>query len=214
MIRCGGNVNKKEARIFIYVITCLTLIFLSTASASGAAKAAIESTVNAVIDVMRDKALSGTARAEERRTRISALIRERFDFVEMSKRSLARHWKKRSAEEKSEFVSLFSKLLEGSYIRKIEKYTDEEITYDKEVIKRQGKYGIVATTVITKKADIPIDYKVRLKGSEWLVYDVIIEGVSFISTYRSQYNSTIKKESYEGLINKMKLKLDELNASL
>ena len=127
-------------------------------------------------------------------------------------RILARHWKARTPEEAREFTAIFSDLLVGSYIGKIEAYTDEKVIFNKEVIKGEGKYGTVITTIVTKKAEIPIDYKVILKDGKWWVYDVLIEGVSFISTYRSQYDDVIVRESYAALIQKMKKKLDEVNA--
>ncbi len=129
----------------------------------------------------------------------------------MAKRSLARHWKKRSSEEKKEFVDIFSDLLERSYIGKIEGYTDEKVNYDKEVLKGKGKYGVVNTTIVTKDVNIPIFYKVRYKNNKWWIYDVVVEGVSFISTYRSQYNKVITRESYAKLIGKMKTKLNSVN---
>ncbi len=205
--------KTKKTPVFIYIITCYTLILFGTAAAVNVPKAAVKSTIDSILDTLRDKNLSLPANKEERRNKIRVLLGSRFDFEEMAKRSLARHWKKRTLEEKKEFISIFSELLEASYIGKIEAYTDEKITYDKEVIKGNGKYGIVSTTIVTKKVDIPIDYKVILKNSKWWVYDIVIEGVSFISTYRSQYNKIIVKESYAKLIQKMKNKLDEVNAT-
>jgi phospholipid transport system substrate-binding protein len=206
--------KTKKPPILIYIITCYTLILFGTAVAVNVPKAVVKLTIDSILDTLRDKSLSLPAKKEERRNKIRALLRGRFDFEEMAKRSLARHWKKRTLEEKKEFVSIFSELLEASYIGKIEAYTDEKITYDKEVIKGNGKYGIVSTTIVTKKVKILIDYKVMLKDSKWWVYDIVIEGVSFISTYRSQYNKIIVKESYAKLVQKMKNKLDEVNATL
>lgn len=196
-------------------IVSLLIIMLFGISISSIAKItpteAISTTVNSVLDVMKDESLADSAKKQERRDRISSIIRDRFDFLEMARRSLARHWRKRSPEEKQEFVKIFSDLLEASYIGKIELYTNEKVTYDKETIKG-GKYAIVHTTVVTKDVNIPIEYKVILKDGKWWVYDVIIEGVSFVSTYRSQYNKIIVRESYAKLIEKMKTKLDEVNA--
>lgn len=204
----------QKTLIFICAAVFVVLILSGTATAAGAPKDAIESTISSILDVLKDKSLLSADKKQERRDKIRALLRSRFDFPEMSRRSLARHWKKRSAEEKKEFVSIFSDLLESSYIGKIERYTDEKITYDKETIKSGGKYAVVNTTIETKNVDIPIDYKARLKADKWFIYDVIIEGVSFISTYRSQYNKIILKESFAGLIRSMKKKLDEQRTTL
>jgi len=187
---------------FIYIMTVA-----SFAGAASAPTNELKTSIDSMLDVLRDKNL----KKEERRSKISTLIRDRFDFKEMARRSLAKNWKGRSVVEKKEFVSIFSDLLQSSYIGKIEGYTDEKITYDKEVIKKKGKYAVVSTTIVTKDVNIPIDYKVIFKKEKWWVYDVVVEGVSFISTYRSQYNKVIKKESYAKLIEKMKSKLDEIN---
>jgi phospholipid transport system substrate-binding protein len=173
---------------------------------------AVRATVEAVLHTMRDKSLAAPEMRQKRREKIKALISERFDFTEMAKRSLARHWKKRTPEERKEFVRIFSELLQSSYIDKIEAYTNEKVTYDSEKIRKKGKYGIVHTTVVTKDVNIPIDYKLIYKNGKWLVYDVVIEGVSFISTYRSQYNKVIVRESYTKLVEKMKQKLEQAEA--
>ena len=193
--------------MFIYVTT-----IASFAGAASAPTEELKASIDAMLEILRDKELAQPDKKEERRSRISTLIRDRFDFKEMARRSLARNWNMRSAEEKKEFVEIFSDLLQSSYIGKIEGYTDEKITYDKEELKKEGKYGIVSTTIITKDVNIPIDYKLIIKNDKWWVYDVVVEGVSFVSTYRSQYDKVIKKESYAALIEKMKTKLDEINA--
>ncbi|MBI4848860.1 MAG: ABC transporter substrate-binding protein [Nitrospirae bacterium] len=187
------------------------LSFRTSALAVNTPTEAVKSTVDAVIDTLKDRGLSAPDKKQERRSRIKALISDRFDFEEMSQRSLARHWSERSPEEKKEFVNLFSELLRSSYIGKIESYTDEKITYGKETLKGDGKYAGVDTTIVTKNVNIPIEYRLMLKEDKWWVYDVVIEGVSFISTYRSQYNQIIVNESYSGLLKKMKSKLDEIN---
>lgn len=202
--------RKKIFILSIAVIYHITAASFAVASASPMEE--LKTSIDAMLEVLKDKALAQPDRKEERRSRISAIIRDRFDFQEMAKRSLARNWNERTADEKKEFVEVFSDLLQSSYIGKIESYTDEKITYDKEELKKEGKYGVVGTTIITKDVNIPIDYKLILKKDKWWVYDVVVEGVSFISTYRSQYERVIKRESYAKLIEKMKTKLDEINA--
>lgn len=170
----------------------------------------IRTTVEAVLDVMKDASLSAPEKSRERRDKMKALLSARFDYREMSRRALARHWKKQAPKEQDEFINLFSDLLQNTYISKIEKYTDEKVNYDKEVIKKKGKYSIVKTSILSKDITIPIDYKLIRKGNEWMVYDVLVEGVSIISNYRSQYNRILSKESFAGLIQKMKDKLEKV----
>lgn len=192
------------------IVTVFILCLFSVTVAATAPTEAIKSTVDAILDTLKDKVLSSPEKKEERRDRIRSLIRDRFDFVEMSKRSLAKHWKGLSVEDRKEFVDIFSDLLESSYIGKIEGYTDEKITYDNEKIKRKGKYAEINTTIMTKDVDIPLDYKLIFKKDKWWVYDVVIEGVSFISTYRSQYNKIIIRESFPKLLESMRNKLKEV----
>jgi phospholipid transport system substrate-binding protein len=198
--------------ILLYFISLCILGVSTQANAAATPTVAISGTINSILDTLRDKELSQPSKETERREKIGILIRDRFDFKEMSKRSLARHWKKISSDDQKQFVSIFSDLLEASYTGKIEKYTDEKVTYDKEKLKGKGKYAVVSTSIVTKSVNIPIDYKLKLKNDKWWVYDVVIEGVSFVSTYRSQYNKIIIKESFAKLIEKMKTKLDEVKA--
>jgi len=205
--------KARKTLIFLFIVTFCTLILFAPVEANSAPKTAIKSTIESILNILRDKNLSLPDKKAERRDKMRALIRDRFNFQEMGRRILARHWKKRTSEEQKEFVSVFSELLEASYISKIEAYTDEKVTYDKESIKSGGKYAMVSTTIATKKVDIPIDYKVKLRDSKWWIYDVVIEGVSFVSTYRSQYGKILKQESFAKLIQKMKNKLKEINAA-
>lgn len=199
-------------------IICVVFIFslqtYSISLANDSPTAALQSSIDSILNILRDKSLSAPEKKEERRAMIRTILNDRFDFAEMARRSLAKHWKGRTPEEQKEFVSIFSDLLEMSYIGKIEKYTNEKITYDSEKIKGKGKYGLVATSIVTDKVDIPINYKLINKNNIWVVYDVTIEGVSFVSTYRSQYNEAITRDSYAKLIEQMKDKLKEAKASL
>jgi len=128
----------------------------------------------------------------------------------MSQRTLATNWKKASTEQKKEFIGLFSKLIENTYIGRVEAYTDEKVDYPGEKVK--GKKAVVETLILTASADIPVNYKVYLKNDKWWVYDVVIEGISLISNYRSSYQEIVKKDGFEGLIAKMKAKIKELES--
>ncbi len=198
--------------LLLIIVSAFTFSLFSVAIAAKTPTESMKSTVDGILHVMKDETLAVPAKKQERRDKMSALIRERFNFLEMSKRSLAKHWKKLTKEEKKEFVIIFSDLLEASYVGKIENYTDEKVTYDKEKIKGKGKYSVVNTTIVTKSVDIPIDYKLIFRKDKWWVYDIVIEGVSFISTYRSQYNKIIMKKSFPKLLENMRDKLKEVRA--
>jgi phospholipid transport system substrate-binding protein len=144
----------------------------------------------------------------QRRTQVRQVANDIFDFQETAKRSLARHWAPRTQAERDEFVGLFADLLERSYIGKIELYGGEKIHFLGESIEGEG--AVVRTRLVTKQGtEIPIDYRMLRRGDRWLVYDVVIEGVSLISNYRTQFNKIITTSSYEELIKKMKTKQEE-----
>jgi phospholipid transport system substrate-binding protein len=202
-------VRKKRITILLITISFILSCYPAAGASLTTPTISIKTTIDAILDTLKDKNLSLPSNKEKRRNKIRTLIRDRFDFEEMAKRSLATHWNQRTPKEKEEFVSIFSELLEASYMSKIESYTNEKITYDKETTIEDNRYAAVDTSIITPNVTIPIEYKVILKNNKWWVYDVVIEGVSFISTYRSQYNRIITGESYAKLIGKMRDKLNE-----
>ncbi|MEW5745764.1 MAG: ABC transporter substrate-binding protein [Nitrospirota bacterium] len=190
-------------------LVCLcTVILLASVAYAGEPTEQVRQTVDKVLGILRDKALKGPARTEERRALIRKAVDERFDFEEMARRSLALHWKKRMPEEQREFVSLYSDLLERAYIKKIEDYTDEKVLYTGE--QQEGNRAAVRTTIVTKKnIEIPIEYRLHRTPRGWEVYDVIIEGVSLVNNYRKQFNSIINSRSYEELVKRLKSKKPE-----
>lgn len=192
---------------FIALAACCLLLNVSDAYADAPTQQ-VKQTVDKVLDILRNKELKRPEKTAERRVAIRKVIDERFDFDEMAIRSLAVHWRGRTAEEKKEFVPLFTDLLERSYIKKIESYTDEDVLYISERI--NGEYSEVDTKIVTKrKVEIPIKYKLLKKNAKWEVYDVVIEGVSLVNNYRTQFNKIIRTESYDALVKRMRDKQEE-----
>jgi phospholipid transport system substrate-binding protein len=191
----------------------LMAITLGTAlafSAHGYAETSPVETVHESVDAILALLKDETLEQAERRAKIRAHINSRFDFDAMSQRTLATNWKKATKQEKEKFIELFSQLIENTYIGKIEAYTNEVVEYPGEKVK--GNKALVETLIIAASADIPVDYKLYKKGDTWWVYDVIIEGVSLISNYRSSYQEIVKKEGFDGLLAKMQEKINELNS--
>ncbi|GAQ94977.1 phospholipid transport system substrate-binding protein [Thermodesulfovibrio aggregans] len=197
----------KKLAIFL-IITFFTVSF---AFAVVSPKEQIKKTVDNVISILKDPKYKGQKKAQQRRAALRAEISKVFDFEEMAKRSLGVYWKDRTPQERKEFVELYKDLLERSYSGKIESYTDEEVIYTDEKIEN-GKFAEVKTKIITKeRKEIPINYRLYFNGNEWKVYDVVIEGVSLVSNYRSQFNKIIRTYSYQELVKRMKTKqLEEL----
>jgi phospholipid transport system substrate-binding protein len=162
-----------------------------------------------VLKVLQDAELKQPARREARRQEIRSIADEIFDWQETGKRALARHWQGRSPSEQQEFSTLFADLIERSYISKIEQYAGERVVYAGETV--EGDQATVRTKLITKSnTEIPIDYRMQKEGDRWRAYDVIIEGVSLVSNYRTQFNRIIQQSGYPELVNKMKSKQEEL----
>ncbi len=168
----------------------------------------IKKTVNGVLEVLRDPALKDEEKREIRREKLRSLVYARFDFGEMSRRALGRYWRKFTPAERDEFIHLFSKMLEKSYVDKIESYTDERVEYLSEKVDRN--YSIVKTRIVKRNGlEIPIQYKLILKDVGWRVYDVLIEGVSLVSNYRSQFRGILRRNPPGHLLQKMREKTGE-----
>jgi phospholipid transport system substrate-binding protein len=163
-----------------------------------------------VLKVLQDPELKQPAKKDARRQQIRAVADEIFDWQETGKRALARHWQGRSPTERQEFSALFADLVERSYISKIERYSGERIVYAGETV--EGEQATVRTKLITKSnTEIPIDYRMQKEGDRWRAYDVVIEGVSLVSNYRTQFNRIIQQSGYGELVNKLKAKQEELD---
>jgi len=166
----------------------------------------VKDTIDKVIEIVGREDLKNNK--EARREALREVIDQRFNYHQMVRRALAKNWKGRSDQERREFTGLFKKLLENSYASKLESYSDETINFTDEVIK--GKYALVKTEVVRKASTIAVDYKLINGGGVWKIYDFVIEGVSMVRNYRSQFSKIIRKYSYEDLVRKLTDKVNEL----
>ena len=167
----------------------------------------IKQTTDKILSIVTNPALKAPSKTEEREKFIHQAVYERFDWEEMARRSLAIHWAKRTAEERKEFVHLFSELLERTYLKKVEDFSGEKVLYEGET--KSGYYATVKVKIVTKKdKDIPVEYRLKRKGKNWFVYDVSIEGVSLVNNYRIQFNSILLQSSYEELVKRLREKAE------
>jgi phospholipid transport system substrate-binding protein len=188
------------------MLTFYLILGLATPISAGEPTEEIKKTTDKVIAILADPALKGPEHAKERERLIRRAADERFDWKEMARRAMARHWQKRTKEEKEVFVSLFSDLLERTYMKKIESYSGEKVYYEGESI--DGVYATVSVKILTSNdVKISVEYRLHKQEGDWLIYDVSIEGVSLINNYRSQFNDIILKSSYEGLVKRLKEKV-------
>ncbi len=194
----------KKRHIGFFVI--LLLLMLPFTAHSGPAFDVVKERVNEVLNVLRNPALKGEAGKKAKKQKISSISQEMFDFSELSKRSLGQNWSKLSPEQQREFTDLYKSLLEDTYADKITTYTDEKLIFGKE-IPLSDKTVEVRTTVVTKTSNIPINYRLIEENGRWKVYDVVIEGVSLISNYRSQFREILATRTPEALIETLRKKV-------
>jgi phospholipid transport system substrate-binding protein len=162
-----------------------------------------------VIKVLDDPALA----RQDRRAAVRKIAHEAFDVTETAKRVLARHWQARTPAEREEFTQLFADLLERTYIARMDEYGGERIRYVGESM--DGELATVRARILTRTGtEVPVESRMVRRGERWLIYDVLIENVSLIANYRSQFDRIVRANSYEELIRRLKTKRDEfLNES-
>jgi len=148
----------------------------------------------------------------KRRQALKKTISQIFDYKEMSKRSLGKHWNQRTAVEQKQFSELFATLLENSYAGKIESYNNEKIVYIKEIAQDTNNAEVRSKVITAKRDEFTLDYKLTMQNGKWMVYDVVIEGVSLVSNYRSQFNRIITANGYDSLVKKLQTKSSELKS--
>jgi phospholipid transport system substrate-binding protein len=189
------------------IVFSLLVTVIAVPSQAGEPTEKIKQTTDKIIAIVTDPALKTRERKKDRKRLIRNAVDERFDWEEMSRRTLARHWTKRTGEERKEFMNLFGKLIERTYMDKVDDYSGEKVHFEGETV--DGEYGTVNVRIITKKeTEIRVLYRVKKKGVDWYVYDISIEGVSFINNYRTQFNSIIVRSSYENLVKRLKAKVE------
>jgi len=193
---------RKKTAAFIIIVFFMVPLFVY----AGPPLEAVKTQVNKVMDVLRDSSLKGEAGKKVKREKIRNISGDMFDYTELSKRTLGQNWRRFNAGQQTEFLGLYKKLLEDAYADKIIAYSDEKVVFGKETSLSE-KTVEVQTTVITKKADIPIYYRVIWKGSDWKVYDVVVEGVSLVSNYRNQFKEILSNKSPEALLDTLRKKV-------
>jgi phospholipid transport system substrate-binding protein len=193
----------------VLAVVVLTGLLVAPEAWAGVPTDQLRAQIDRVIKTVDDPELKKDGKAAERRAAVRKLANETFDFPEMAKRALARHWQPRTPAEREEFVKLFADLLERAYVSRIENYGGEKIAYNGDTI--DGDAALVKTKIITKQGtDVPVDYRMLKRSDRWLVYDVVIEGVSLINNYRNQFNKIIQTSSYQSLVDRMKNKQIEV----
>ncbi len=185
------------------VVAALLVLGAAAGAQAGPATDRLKPEVDRVLGVLENPGLRGPAKTQDRRQAIRAITDGVFDWTEMARRALGRHWNARTPAEQQEFVGLFRDLLERAYVAKIEKYRGEKLAYAGE--RNDGDQAMVRTRVETKPGqEVGIDYRMSRQGSRWMVIDVLVENISLVGNYRSQFDDVIKTSSFEELVRKIR----------
>jgi phospholipid transport system substrate-binding protein len=213
----GDDAGTSTRRLGIFrrcataVLISLLCAGFSTADASaGPATDAVRSTIDEVLKVLGDKDLKQPARAEERRKLLEKIVGGRFDYQEMSRRSLGAPWNQLTDKDKQEFVDLFRTLLTNTYADRVENYSGDGVQYVNE--RTEKDYAEVRTKVLSGKTEIPMDYRLMNKNSDWRVYDVVVDGVSLVNNYRGQFSKILRTSSYPELVDQLRKKSDKIKS--
>ena len=192
------------------ILPGVLFFFLFSFAGEGFAESKISSqvkqTIDKVLEIVGDPELKKNPSL--RREKLREIIGLRFNYKQMVMRSLAKNYRSRTDKEREKFTGLFKRLLENSYATKIENYQNEKINYVGEQVK--GKYALVKTQIVRNDGTIDVDYKLIKEEGKWMVYDFVIEEVSLIRNYRSQFSKIIKTESYDALVSKLSKKINDL----
>ncbi len=182
------------------------LLIMSAIAFAGTPLDTVKVNVNGVLDVLRDPKLKGESGKKVKEQRVEAAAEKLFDFVELSKRTLGMNWNKFTPEQRKEFVDLYKKILKDAYVDKITAYTNEQVNFTKEVPITETQVE-VQSTVITKGSEVSIYYRVMKKENDWKVFDVVIEGVSLINNYRTQFREILGNNPPATLIDTLRRKV-------
>ncbi len=189
-----------------WFLTFFITFLISSPGWAGAPTDQLKITIDKVIAILSDPNLKAPDKSYEKKQLVRRTVDEIFDWEAFSQRAMAKYWKKRTPEEKQEFIALFGKLLERTYLDKVENYSGESVRYIGEKI--DGMYAMVNTIVLSKSdSEIDVNYRLRNKNGKWFVYDIYIEGVSLVNNYRIQFNDILMKSSYQELVKRLEEKI-------
>jgi phospholipid transport system substrate-binding protein len=189
-------------------LTILILFAFSIPVYAGAPMAVVEANVKKVLEVLRDPKLKGQSSKAIKKEKLRVIYKGMFDEVEFSKRTLARNWAKLNPAQQKEFIVLFEQVLEKAYIDKILDYSNEKVDFYKENIISDNQAEI-QTKIIASSKEIPIFYRVTLRDGNWRVYDVVVENVSLVQNYRTQFNDILATKTPEQLLDILRKKVKE-----
>ena len=194
--------------IYLTIILFLVLLASPVVATAATAKATVETEVGKILEHLKDPAFKELAK-EDQIDKIRSIINTVFNYTELSKRTLGREWKKFSPAQQTEFEQLFGQLLERSYADRVLAYTSEKIEFGKEIELRKNKVEVESAIITADNKNIPVNYRMVNKNDKWQVYDVVIEGISLVQNYRSQFRDILSKKTPEDLLDTLRKKVNK-----
>jgi phospholipid transport system substrate-binding protein len=190
----------------VVLLSIVIPLLLSLPAFAGLPLDTVQLNANKGFEVLRDPKLKAESAKEVKKEKLRLIYDQLFDDVELSKRTLSRNWNSLNVVQRQEFVKLFRQVLEKAYIDKILAYTDEKIVYERENMV-SATQAEVQTKIVMASKEIPITYRLLLKDGAWKVYDVVIENVSLVLNYRTQFNDILEKNTPEQLLEILRKKV-------
>ena len=194
--------------IYLTIILFLVSLASPVVATAATAKATVETEVGKILEHLKDPAFKELAK-EDQIDKIRSIINTVFNYTELSKRTLGREWKKFSPAQQTEFEQLFGQLLERSYADRVLAYTSEKIEFGKEIELRKNKVEVESAIITADNKNIPVNYRMVNKNDKWQVYDVVIEGISLVQNYRSQFRDILSKKTPEDLLDTLRKKVNK-----
>ena len=188
------------------ILSILMVFVLTVPVYAGIPLNTAQSAVNRVLEVLRDPKLKSPAAKEIKKEKLRVIYKDMFDEIEFSRRTLARNWNKFTPAQRAEFVNLFEQVLEKAYIDKILAYSNEKVNFYKETMISENQAEI-QSRIITPSKEIPINYRMIRKGNQWKTYDVVVENVSLVQNYRTQFNNILASNTPEQLLEILRKKV-------
>ena len=197
-------------RLSLCALVALLLVFIlsSSAYAASPARGVLEEGLTHVLDLIKSPDYSNAGKRGMQKEKIKAVVKKYFDFEEFSSRTVGARWKQFSDEEKKQFSEAFSDLLIYTYINKIDGYNGEQIQYGTER-GNNDRVEIMTNVLMRDGKNVPVAYRMLPKNNTWMVYDVLIENISLVKNYRSQFQDILKSSNVSQLIDRIRVKADE-----
>ncbi len=204
-----ANRFRKSISILFLPLLIIAAFGINTPARGQEMTNAIRKALDEGLKVLQDPQYAGADQKVAQRKAMWSIVGGAFDFEDVSKMALAKNWRLFSAAEQKQFVAVFSELLGQTYIEKIQaEYNSETIAYAGEEMVAE-KRGVVKTAIQRSNGPIPVDYKVRKRDNQWKIYDVMVEGVSLVKNYRTQFQKFLFNHKPAELIDTLKAKIEE-----